>query len=88
MGEIARQVGYRSASAFSVAFTREVGVSPARYARDTHALPGMAAGHSKAPLPDKCPCLRLQVVGVLLARTFGLGLPLAGSIRNAPHSGR
>ena len=44
VGEIARQVGYRSSSAFSVAFTREVGVSPARYARDMHALPGMAAG--------------------------------------------
>lgn len=33
VGDIARQVGYRSASAFSVAFTREVGISPARYAR-------------------------------------------------------
>lgn len=44
VGEIARQVGYRSASAFSVAFTRDVGVSPARYARDAHAaLIGMAA---------------------------------------------
>lgn len=30
---VARQAGYRSASALSVAFTREVGVSPARYAR-------------------------------------------------------
>ena len=36
VGEIARQVGYRSASAFGVAFTRDVGVSPARYARDAH----------------------------------------------------
>jgi AraC-like DNA-binding protein len=45
VGEIARQVGYRSASAFSVAFTRDVGVSPARYARDKPvAVPGMAAG--------------------------------------------
>lgn len=44
VGEIARQVGYRSASAFSVAFTRDVGVSPARYARETAAsLPGTAA---------------------------------------------
>ena len=44
VGEIARQVGYRSASAFSVAFTREVGVSPARYSRDAVAvLPGIAA---------------------------------------------
>ncbi|WEK04842.1 MAG: AraC family transcriptional regulator [Candidatus Devosia phytovorans] len=41
VAEIARQVGYRSASAFSVAFTRDVGVSPARYARD------MAAAGSK-----------------------------------------
>ncbi|WP_180902534.1 AraC family transcriptional regulator [Martelella soudanensis] len=31
---IARQVGYSSASAFSVAFGRSVGVSPARYARE------------------------------------------------------
>lgn len=38
VGEIARQVGYRSASAFSVAFTRDVGVSPARYARETIAV--------------------------------------------------
>ncbi|AMV48473.1 hypothetical protein ATN79_48370 [Paraburkholderia caribensis] len=29
--EIAKRVGYRSASAFSVAFTRHVGLSPARY---------------------------------------------------------
>ena len=43
VGEIARKVGYRSASAFSVAFTREVGVSPARYARDMQALPDIAA---------------------------------------------
>lgn len=44
VGEIARKVGYRSASAFSVAFLRDVGVSPARYARETATtLPGMAA---------------------------------------------
>lgn len=44
VGEIARLVGYRSASAFSVAFTRSVGVSPARYARDAAAsFPGSAA---------------------------------------------
>ncbi|MEN2991448.1 AraC family transcriptional regulator [Tistrella sp. BH-R2-4] len=44
VADIARQVGYRSASAFSVAFTREVGVSPARYARDTATtLSGTAA---------------------------------------------
>ncbi|MEH6487979.1 MULTISPECIES: AraC family transcriptional regulator [Hyphomonas] len=41
---IARQVGYSSASAFSVAFGRSTGMSPARYARDTAAeLPGMGA---------------------------------------------
>ncbi len=39
IGEIARQVGYRSASAFSVAFTRDVGVPPARYAREAAAAP-------------------------------------------------
>lgn len=33
VNEIARRVGYRSASAFSVAFLRAVGMSPARYAR-------------------------------------------------------
>lgn len=45
VGEIARQVGYRSASAFSVAFMRDVGVSPARYARGAPATsPGTAAG--------------------------------------------
>jgi AraC-like DNA-binding protein len=44
VGAIARQVGYRSASAFSVAFMRSVGVSPARYAREAAgALPGTAA---------------------------------------------
>lgn len=32
---VARRVGYGSASAFSVAFTRHVGVSPGRYARQT-----------------------------------------------------
>lgn len=40
---IARQVGYSSASAFSVAFSRSVGVSPARYAREAAAVSsGMA----------------------------------------------
>ncbi|WEX07996.1 AraC family transcriptional regulator [Chelativorans sp. AA-79] len=34
---IARQVGYSSASAFSVAFARSVGVSPVRYAREAAA---------------------------------------------------
>lgn len=35
---IARQVGYSSASAFSVAFARSVGASPARYRRDAAAV--------------------------------------------------
>ncbi|WP_332689713.1 AraC family transcriptional regulator [Devosia sp.] len=44
VGAIARQVGYRSASAFGVAFMRGVGVSPARYAREAAgALRGTAA---------------------------------------------
>jgi AraC-like DNA-binding protein len=44
IGAIARQVGYRSASAFSVAFMRSVGVSPKAYARKLVAdLPGIAA---------------------------------------------
>ncbi|RDS76108.1 AraC family transcriptional regulator [Alteriqipengyuania lutimaris] len=41
---IAREVGYSSASTFSVAFTRSVGMSPARYARQADASSsGMAA---------------------------------------------
>lgn len=43
VSEIARQVGYRSASAFSVAFTRGVGVTPARYARGIAAEAGLTA---------------------------------------------
>ncbi|MCF3945138.1 MULTISPECIES: helix-turn-helix transcriptional regulator [Acidiphilium] len=34
VAEIAERVGYGSASAFSVAFTRYVGLPPARYARE------------------------------------------------------
>jgi len=34
IAKIAEQVGYSSASTFSVAFTRHVGLPPARYARD------------------------------------------------------
>ncbi len=34
VAEIARRVGYGSASAFSVAFTRHVGLSPTQYARE------------------------------------------------------
>jgi transcriptional regulator GlxA family with amidase domain len=34
VAEVAERVGYSSASAFSVAFTRYVGLPPARYARE------------------------------------------------------
>jgi AraC-like DNA-binding protein len=34
VAEVAARVGYRSASAFSVAFTRHVGLSPTRYVRE------------------------------------------------------
>lgn len=40
IAEIAERVGYGSASAFSVAFTRHVGLPPARYARQ-HAVPAL-----------------------------------------------
>ncbi len=39
MYQVAERVGYRSASSFTVAFARHVGISPARYAR----------GHSASP---------------------------------------
>ena len=35
IGQIAAEVGYGSASTFSTAFTRHVGMSPMRYARAT-----------------------------------------------------
>jgi AraC-like DNA-binding protein len=34
VAEVAERVGYGSASAFSVAFTRHVGLPPTRYARE------------------------------------------------------
>jgi AraC-like DNA-binding protein len=33
MGQVAERVGYSSASSFTVAFSRHIGISPARYAR-------------------------------------------------------
>ncbi|MCM8730393.1 AraC family transcriptional regulator [Hephaestia sp. GCM10023244] len=44
VGEIARQVGYGSASAFSVAFTRHVGMPPSVYARASHERQPMQHG--------------------------------------------
>ena len=38
VAEVAEKVGYRSASAFSVAFARHVGTAPARYAREASAI--------------------------------------------------
>jgi AraC-like DNA-binding protein len=38
VAEVAERVGYSSASTFSVAFTRNVGLSPARYARDAQSV--------------------------------------------------
>jgi AraC-like DNA-binding protein len=34
VADVSERVGYSSASTFSVAFTRYVGLSPARYARE------------------------------------------------------
>jgi AraC-like DNA-binding protein len=34
VGEVAERVGYRSASAFSTAFSRHAGRAPGRYARE------------------------------------------------------
>jgi AraC-like DNA-binding protein len=41
VAEIAERVGYSSASAFSVAFARQTGTPPARYARDAFAANGL-----------------------------------------------
>jgi transcriptional regulator GlxA family with amidase domain len=43
VAEIAERVGYGSASAFSVAFARHVGLPPARYAREQTAPAALAA---------------------------------------------
>jgi AraC-like DNA-binding protein len=37
LAQVARRVGYRSASAFSTAFSRHVGQPPSRYAREQDA---------------------------------------------------
>lgn len=44
VAEVAEQVGYSSASTFSVAFTRHVGLPPTHYARGQAAHPREAAG--------------------------------------------
>jgi AraC-like DNA-binding protein len=41
--EVAQRVGYSSASTFTIAFTRHVGLSPARYAREHPTLQGSPA---------------------------------------------
>ncbi|HHP2010121.1 TPA: helix-turn-helix domain-containing protein, partial [Klebsiella pneumoniae] len=38
IADIAERIGYGSASAFSVAFTRYTGISPGKYARQRAAL--------------------------------------------------
>jgi AraC-like DNA-binding protein len=48
VAEIAERVGYSSASAFSVAFTRHVGLPPTRYARQQTEPARLAA----STLPD------------------------------------
>jgi AraC-like DNA-binding protein len=48
VAEIAERVGYSSASAFSVAFTRHVGLPPTRYARQQTEPATLAA----STLPD------------------------------------
>jgi hypothetical protein len=41
VGEVAEHVGYSSASTFSVAFTRHVGLPPKRYARKQAESPSL-----------------------------------------------
>jgi AraC-like DNA-binding protein len=53
VAEIARQVGYSSASTFSVAFSRHVGVSPSIYARQN----SFGDQTASDPLPDQEPIL-------------------------------
>lgn len=54
---IAESVGYGSASAFSVAFTRHVGVSPARYARrQREAPPAQEAAHGTESQAHEIQC--------------------------------
>jgi AraC-like DNA-binding protein len=45
IAEVAQRVGYSSASAFSVAFTRHVGRAPTRYARED----SQSSSKSKSP---------------------------------------
>ncbi len=42
MDQVAERVGYSSASSFTVAFARHMGISPARYARGRSASPALA----------------------------------------------
>jgi len=44
VGNVARRVGYESASAFVAAFRRETGVTPAAYFRATLVRPGGPGG--------------------------------------------
>jgi AraC-like DNA-binding protein len=51
VAEIAERVGYGSGSAFSVAFTRHVGLPPARYAREQTEPATRRSGHAGRPEP-------------------------------------
>lgn len=46
LAEVAERVGYGSASAFSIAFSRHVGQPPGRYARDRKVAPAAAPGQT------------------------------------------